>query len=316
MSEVVAATVRRVVPRELAPGALIAGAAVLSVAVGVMAADRGKLSLAPFAMYESFTHHNLFAQFGRASGAYDVWLQQVTRGGINRVAASFGHPLALGMFLATAAVFAAWRGAAAEARKARFAWIASATVLIVAQALTLSRVAWVVVALGVSPLVLKKSLKQLVLVGLAVAATACVLSVIPQGAVVRETLASFTGHSADQDLTGTAAYRVSLLRELTRPHDLALIGPSATLTGRSIDNEYLLFALEWGIVPGLFLFAVAIAAVGPAWSLRSSDGALGVAAVANVIGLLTVAFITQQQLLIWLLLGALAGRRARERVPT
>src|SRR5919198_262939 len=46
MSEVVDATVRRVVPREPAPGALIAGAAVLSVAVGLMAADRGKLSLA------------------------------------------------------------------------------------------------------------------------------------------------------------------------------------------------------------------------------------------------------------------------------
>ena len=294
-------------------GPYMAGRVVASRFGGAVIATRlaqGGVALAPLAIYESFTRHNLFPQFGQPSGAYDVWLQQATRGGVNRVATSFGHPLALGMFLSTAAVFAAWRAVASETRKGRLAWIAGAAVLAFAQALTLSRVAWVVLALGLAPLVIRASLKRLVLTALAVAATACVLSLIPQGAVVHETLASFAGHSANQDLTGTAAYRVSLLRELTRPHDLALIGPSPTLTGRSIDNEYLHFGLEWGIVPALFLFGVAVAAVATAWSLRRSDGAIGVVVAANVIGLLSVAFITQQQLFIWLLIGGLAGRRA------
>ena len=51
MTEAVSATLRRIpvhqaVPRDVTSGALVAAASVLSVAVGVMAADRGKLSLA------------------------------------------------------------------------------------------------------------------------------------------------------------------------------------------------------------------------------------------------------------------------------
>src|SRR5207245_1050422 len=108
-------------------GPYMAGRVVASRFGGAVIATRlaqGGVALAPLAIYESFTRHNLFAQLGQPSGAYDVWLQQATRGGVNRVATSFGHPLALGMFLSTAAVFAAWRAVASETRNGRLAWIA------------------------------------------------------------------------------------------------------------------------------------------------------------------------------------------------
>src|SRR6185437_13832975 len=85
-----------------------------------------------------------------------LWTQSSSRFGQTRVAASFGHPLALSMFLSVACVCAFGLGLERTSRRRARWWVAGGSALLVAQALTLSRTGWVVLAVAATPLVLRK----------------------------------------------------------------------------------------------------------------------------------------------------------------
>src|SRR4030095_9532357 len=85
----------------------------------------------------------------------------------------------------------------------------------------------------------------------------------------------------------------------------------------SVDNEYVYLADQWGWVAlGGLLLMVAVA-VWTALRTRGPPPTLAIPAVTvgNLVGLSFVALITQQQVLVWILLGAtgaVAAARRRE----
>jgi hypothetical protein len=95
----------------------------------------------------------------------------------------------------------------------------------------------------------------------------------------------------------------------------------------SIDNEYILLADQWGLIPTAALVLVLLTLLPVIAHARSRGSgpmvALPIVALASFGALIFVAFITQQQLMIWLLVGAsgavaerMSAKRAGSRQPS
>jgi O-antigen ligase len=294
------------------------------------------VALIPLIVIETATNFNPFLRYLTIGSGAGVWGGIVARAGATRAEASFGHPIALSMFLAVAAVFAL--GLAWEARDAtlRRRWLMACVAIVVAQALTISRSGWVVlgVAIVVAALVVpvrryRVQIARALMVGL--------VGLILAGQLGPESISAgipVFGH-ANAETTASSEYRSALLK-------LALSGghlqPWGTQTSSlanlvvanygSIDNEYLDLADTFGYIPGLALVGVALALIA-GWALRRPSDILASLFVASAIGLMvgigTVAFITQQQVFVWLVVGGASGALAggpkrlvllRESTPT
>lgn len=272
------------------------------------------LALAPFVFFEAATRRNVFSGLVLQKTVAAIWLEPLSRFGKVRVAASFGQPLALSAFLATVCVFCVALSLDPRERRRATWWIVGACVLAVAMALTFSRTGWVVLAVAIGLLAIRK-VGLLSSARFAIALGLLILTILflPQAKPAREIAASMVSSPPTSDLATNRDYRVQLASEALRPGIVKPFGNRQNAIEGSVDNEYVYLADQWGFVPLAGFLLLAFFVVRAAVVERSDPVKLAVIAVtaANLVGLAFVALITQQQILIWMLLGATAAISAR-----
>jgi hypothetical protein len=241
----------------------------------------------------------------------DQWAHPEFRGGGVRAEASFGHPIAFGMFLALVIVLAVALAMTAQAGRQRLVAAAAGGLALVALTATLSRGPLVVAALGVAAWLLATVGRLNVLRLAAVFGALAVLVVTtPVAATVQRLQAATTGDTRE---ARSAQYRLEILSVATDPQELSLLGKETTSTDgvtaavvertglKSIDSELALVFLANGALPCLALIGagVLVASVCLRPGLNPVDRAWATATAAGYINLTTVALLTQQAELFW-----------------
>jgi hypothetical protein len=278
--------------------------------------------LAPIAVSEALGGSNPFFNLDFNSAEFTIWASQINRFGAIRAVTSFGHPIAFSMFLAASALLSIAMGIASSAAKARNAWYAAAVIAIGTMALTLSRTGWVMLAIGVVLLaavaVRGPVRKRLFTLFAIIAGVILITSVVMPHEL--QVLPGF-GHSQESNYQTSGLYREALLHRALQPGVLHLWGNAhnevtpAVNFGTATDNAYIILADTWGLIPTFALFAVAFSmliAVGASYGFRQEPIAiLPIIAFTCLVAIFFVAFITQQQMMIWLMVGAAAATADR-----
>lgn len=293
----------------------------------------GTVLIAPVAVLETLGGKNPFFNFqfnGSESAAFG---NAVTRAGEVRAQGSFGHPIALSMFVSASALLSLGMATYAKVSKERLAWLALAALGIAVQVMTVSRTGFVMLVIGAVLLALttgERSLRRtlsaivgvvaLVVVAMNVAGSGpAELQVFPSG----KTLES----ASAEEVTESSAYRERLLERAFEPGVLGLWGNpynkvtnGISLANTSVDNEYIILGDNWGLIPMFALIAVGVGLlVSIALALRRDAMdlvILPIVALTSLCALFFVALITQQQVMVFLLIGcaSAAGERTlRER---
>jgi hypothetical protein len=271
------------------------------------------LALLPFVYVEAATGYNPFQKLVVQPTLGEIWAHEIFRNGQPRAAASLGHPIALSMFLVSAAILACALAFRPDAKRRRTSWLVGSGLLVAGSALTFSRTGWIMLltallcGLGI---VLSKPKLRIVRTRLVRASGAVVIAVGSSMAfsdAARESILSIFG--SDREASTSAKARENILA--ASGEAFSWFGRSTdTLREvgiRSIDNTYILLTLQWGIIAATFftLMSVPMVVYLVRWRrYLSMDGALVVVAFANLIGLIFVAPITQQQNVVFMLLGA------------
>lgn len=255
------------------------------------------LLVAILAVIEAVTGENLFVRMAVANPVYAQWGGIRLRGGLPRAEGAFGHAIPLGASLALAVPFV-W------ASRLRPALRALTLVLVgVAAVVTYSRIGMLSTALALVLCVValgrhaSRSFRAWTVVALVVGAALA----------ARTALAVFA--EAGDEASGSADYRENLWSLL--PSVDVLGRSSAAFTDasgsggwgdfRSIDNAVLMTGLTYGsLVVVLLLVMGAGAIVGLVRGPRTPGG---VAVVALLPGLTSVAFITQFTAFFWFVAG-------------
>ncbi|HEV7562049.1 MAG TPA: hypothetical protein VGO24_00975 [Solirubrobacterales bacterium] len=288
----------------------------------------GVVLMAPVAVLETIGVRNPFfnLQFNGAEAA--AFGNAVSRLGAVRAQGSFGHPIALSMFASCSALLSLGMAIYSSVSKERLIWLGLAAVGVGVQGLSVSRTGWLIIVFGVILLGLTTAVRAarkrltgifavagVLLVALTVTGTAPkALQIVPSSAAVGEEARQF------QD---SGAYRERLIERATEPGVLGLWGNpynkvslAVSTTNNATDNAYIILADSWGLIPTFSLFAVAFALLMAIVLARKREAnelvVLPIAALLSLCGLFFVAFITQQQVMIWLLIGAASA--ATERV--
>lgn len=286
--------------------------------------------LAPVALLESMGRENPFLslQFNSAEAA--VWGDAVSRLGTVRAEASFGHPIALSMFVSVSALLSLGMAIYASRQKHRLIWLALAAVGIGVQALTVSRTGWLILVFGIAFLAVTTALRaarrRLAYVFAAIGVAVIVLSVSGSAPEELQLVPSDAPGAEGAAFKDSGAYREKLLERALEPGVLGLWGnpvnkvtPAVSSTNNATDNAYIILADEWGLIPTMALISVAaLLLIAIVLSRRREAGELvllPIVALTSLFALFFVAFITQQQNVIWLLVGAasVAGERALKR---
>lgn len=275
--------------------------------------------VAPVAILEVAGRSNPFLslQFNPVESA--VWAGQASRFGQVRAEASFGHPIALSMFAATSAFLSLAMAINTERLRNRFVWFALAILAVGIQALALSRTGWLILALGIVVLTLATARgaarRRLAAVLAILAVTTTTMLAIAPPSQLQLLSDSGTGATAGSlEVANSGARRQVLLDRALQPGVLQAWGnpvndiTPAIGTSNSIDNAYILLANQWGLIPAAALVLVLLTLLPVIVHARSRRSgpmvALPIAALTSFTALFFVAFITQQQLMIWLLVGA------------
>ncbi len=270
--------------------------------------------LAPIALLEYLGSGNPFHSLNFNSTEYAVWAQQTTRFGANRASASFGHPIALSMFAAVSTLFSIAAALHAQSKRERNLWYVSAGLALSIQVFAVSRTGWLMIFVGMLGIVFVFSTgarRQRMLGLLAVLATVVIaLAVLAPSAL--QAVPGFEKSSAQVE--GSSHYREALLSRALEPGVLNAWGNARNMVtpyvsgSTATDNAYIILADQWGLIPtfalilvALVLLTVVVGAYG-----RDPDGlaTFPIVAFASMVGLFVVAFITQQQVMIWMLVGA------------
>jgi hypothetical protein len=284
--------------------------------------------VAPVAILEAAGSSNPFLalQFNPVESA--VWAtNHGGRLGQVRAEASFGHPIALSMFAATSALLSLAMAINTERLRNRFVWLALAVLAVGVQALTLSRTGWLILALGIVALTLATARgvarRRLVAVLAIIAVAATTMLAIRPPSQLQLLSGSGIGTTPGSvEVANSGARRQALLDRALQPGVLHAWGnPVDNITpavggSSSIDNAYILLADQWGLIPTAALVLVLLTLLPVIVRARSRGSGpmvvLPIVALTSFAALIFVAFITQQQLMIWLLVGASGA--AAERV--
>ena len=281
--------------------------------------------LAPIAVSESLGGSNPFFNLNFNSGEFNLWASQIDRFGAVRAVTSFGHPIAFSMFLACSALLSIAMGISNASAKARYVWYGAAVVAIGTMALALSRTGWVMLGVGIVALAIVtvrgRIRTRLITLFVIVISVILVISVVMPHEL--SVLPGF-GHSQEANYASSGLYREALLERALQPGILHLWGNPHNLVtpavqyGTATDNAYIILADAWGLIPTFALFAVGaslLVVVGASYGLPGEPIAiLPIVAFTGMVAIFFVAFITQQQVLIWLMIGA--GAAAADRVAT
>jgi hypothetical protein len=293
----------------------------------------GTVLIAPVAVLETLGTKNPFFNFQFNGGESAAFGNAVTRAGEVRAQGSFGHPIALSMYVSASALLSLGMAIYAKASKERFAWLALAALGVAVQVMTVSRTGFVMLVIGGVLLALTTAERELRLrlasiVGV-VALFVLFVNVTGKGP---DELQLFPGKKAAEtasaeEVAESSAYREKLLERATAPGVLGLWGNpynkvtnGVSLSNTSVDNEYIILGDSWGLIPMFSLIAVAaglLIAIALALRRKMDDlVTLPIAALTSLCALFFVAFITQQQVMVWLLIGcasAASERTLRER---
>lgn len=275
--------------------------------------------LAPVAILEQMGQENPFLNFQFNSTEAEVWGAAASRGGGIRAEASFGHPIALSMFVSVSALLSLGMAIYAKGQKERLTWLALAAVGVGVQALTVSRTGWLILILGVILLAITTAMRaaRRRLAGIFAAVGLGIFLLTATGAAPKELqlVPSDSGSEEAFRFRDSGEYREALLERALEPGVLGLWGnpvnkvtPAVSSTNQATDNAYIILADEWGLIPTFALIAIALLLlVAIALSRRRGAGELvllPIVALTSLGALFFVAFITQQQIVIWLLVGA------------
>jgi len=282
----------------------------------------------PLAIHEAVTQTNQFTGFVLNDGAGKVWATDQFRFGVLRVEGAFGHGIAMSMFAATVMLFAFGCAVLTGDRVRRRLWLAVFAGAAVMLAVTHSRTGFAVLGAGVLLTALgvatgRARLRMLAVCAALIAVATPVLTVTGAG----ESLMRLAN---DDRLDASTNYREVLLERALRGEGLTLfgtedssLGAGIDSEGASVDNMYLDVAADWGYVSLAGILAVVVALAICLWRLRGAGAwsLLPMAAAANFAGLFVVAFITQMEFYVWMLVGASSGAlalvgEARARTPS
>jgi hypothetical protein len=277
--------------------------------------------LAPIAIAEATGSANPFYVFDVNSTEFAVWGDQADRFGQARAEASFGHPIAFSMFLAASALLSIAMGVNSRQPSRRYAWYALAALAVGIQALALSRTGWLILALG-TIMITFATVEGSARRRLGVLLTTTVVVIFAASAVMPTELEVLPGfEKRSKEVADSSDYREALLDRALEPGVLHLWGnpvnkvTPAVSGGTATDNAYIILADTWGLIPTAALVAIAIALLISVIRARSREtegsAVLPIAALTSLFALFFVAFITQQQVMIWLLVGAASGLAAK-----
>lgn len=301
----------------------------------------GIVLVAPIAAMETVGIANPFFHLQFNGAESSAFGNAVSRLGEVRAQASFGHPIALSMYAAASALLSLGMAIYAKTSKERSIWLALAALALAVQLMTVSRTGYVMLVIGVVLLALSTAERTLrlrlsAIVG-AVALLVVIFNVTGSGPEELQIFPSKKAATAGgEEVAESSAYRERLLNRALEPGVLGAWGnPYNKVTNglggnvTSVDNEYIILADSWGLIPTFALIAVAavlLLAVALALRRKALDLViLPIAAVTSLLALFFVAFITQQQVMVWLLIGAAAtgteralqkGREPTRRLPT
>jgi hypothetical protein len=290
----------------------------LSAAVGISAAA---VVLAAVAIGERITGDNVFFHLVTPRYLASLWAHPELRFGATRAEASFGQPIAFGMFCGVAVVVAL--GLSRRSSRPLPALLASGAAM-VGLLLSLSRGPLIAAALGVVLWLLarRRSLtrRDFALVALVLAAMVAVPA-------ARSTIANLGSSTfSDTAEAESATYRLGLLQLAQKPEQFSVLGHSRTdvtglpsdavserIAAGSIDSQYVLIYLRYGVLTLLAFLLVGLLQFRMLG--RAGDDPLDLAWVASgallMIGLLSVALITQAETLTYLVLGVSAAAAQR-----
>lgn len=250
----------------------------------------------------------------------DEWAKATSRLSTARVEASFGHPIAFGMFLALAFVLLVALALTTRQTWAKVGCFAAMPLVLVALVMTLSRGPMLMVAVALPVFLLTQAshldprrLRAVLLIGLAL------------GIVVLQnsgTLAELREDSSGESTTASSAqFRLEILEIVRDPAQFSVLGQaSESDTGVtesvysrvgvvSVDNAYALLYLASGALVLLAFVGVAVlvwrSAV--ARGLDALQRAWAVSVAVALLNLLTVNLLTSYADLFWIAVASVAG---------
>ncbi len=236
--------------------------------------------------------------------------------GIIRAEGALGQPIPYAIFLSIAAVAAITLWMTRENRRSH-RWLYIGLGIVAIQATALTRIGWLMLAL-VAGLVIALNIKTIFnysnrrLIILAVVGLVAILT-IPK---TNELIFGSSGTESAK-LGNSANYRSELIQQALTPGYINPYGTTEPQIGpfgvKSIDDEYIHAAWTWGYLPLAGFALMLFAFVRGMWRQRRDIVALAVYAtcIATMVALENVAFLTQQEVLIWLLWGCASGLAVR-----
>ena len=258
-----------------------------------------------------------------------LWARPELRLNSVRAEASFGHPIAFGMFLALSVALTLWLARDVRRLWLRLLLIGAAGVQLVALSDTLTRGPWLALAISAVlalPTALRGRRGARTAVGLA--ALVAIVALTPVASTVSTLWNRSTGTTAEAN---SARYRLELFSTMTQPANFSWFGKPAVesqggIAGSarerigvvSIDDQYTVVYLQSGLLALLAFIGVSLCVWRAALRRRLalSRRVWGVAAVGATLAITTVALFTQYIEIYWMLIGIVAAideqRRARQ----
>lgn len=255
---------------------------------------------------ESLTATNLWTTYaGLPNGQFAIWGSIQIRGGVGRAEGAFGHSIAAGVSLAIAAVLTL------DSRLKPWLRISCIAVMSLAILLTLSRLGMVTAALGLALGVVLARLSMPLW-----ARGAGVVVLLAGAAAYVAGAADIFAESGDE-AANSASYRLWILDLLPtlQPFGYATSFARDSTGGysfgqyASIDNAVLRFALVSGWIPAILLLVMLLYLVLRVFSREM--GVAGVAVVAQIPAIFSVALITQYAMVFWIAAGLAVSELVR-----
>ncbi|HYC82246.1 MAG TPA: O-antigen ligase family protein, partial [Solirubrobacterales bacterium] len=270
--------------------------------------------LAPIALLEHLGGSNIFHNLDFNGTEYAVWAEEHARFGATRAAASWGHPIALSMFAAASSLFTLAAALNTGNRRERNLWYAATVISLTMQVSTVSRTGWLMLFVGLLGIVFvfATGVRRRRLLGIIATLGVLVIGLLVVAPSALNAVPGF--EKGDAQSASSSRYRAALIDRALEPGVLNAWGNAQdqvtpfVVGSTATDNAYIILADLWGLIPtaALLLLALALLSVAIAGYRRDPTGlvAFPIVAFACMAGLFVVAFITQQQAMIWMIVGA------------